>query len=311
MAKTSSTGVLLLDKPSGMSSHDAVKRVRRAFGQREVGHTGTLDPMATGLMVVMLGRATRVARFVEAEEKAYLGTVTLGRATTTWDAEGEVVELASVPEIERGSIDRALASLVGEIEQRVPIYSAVKVGGERLYQKARRGDAIETPARTVTVYELAATRIDLPEIDIFVRCSKGTYVRTLAVQIGAALELPAHLSMLRRTKVGRYDVKDAIRLDALTGAPSELRSMTSAVEHLPRLEVDEKGAEHVRHGRPLSVGDVAPLIERDRLSRGAAMAVVREGELLAVAESMIGSDELWSREPSDRGVGYACVLVGR
>ena len=251
------SGVLVLDKPAGPTSHDMVAVVRRALGERRIGHCGTLDPMATGLMVVMLGRATRVARFVEAQEKAYVGTVTLGRATTTWDAEGEVVELASVPEIDRRAVDRALASLVGEIEQQVPIYSAVKVGGERLYQKARRGDAVEAPRRTVTVHELAATRIDLPEIEIFVRCSKGTYVRTLAVQIGAALEMPAYLSMLRRTRVGFYDVKDAIRLDALTGAPSELRSMASAVEHLPRLEVDAEGAEHVRHGRPLSVRDPA------------------------------------------------------
>jgi tRNA pseudouridine55 synthase len=301
----------LLDKPRGLTSHDAIKQVRRAFGQREVGHTGTLDPMATGLMVVMLGRATRVARFVEAQEKTYLGTVTLGRATTTWDAEGEVTELASVPEIDKRSIERALASLTGDIEQQVPIFSAVKVGGERLYQKARRGDEVEAPVRTVTVHELAATSIDLPDIGIRVRCSKGTYVRTLAVQIGRALESPAHLSMLRRTHVGRYDVKDAVAVDALTGAPEELLPMTSAVEHLPALEVDAKAAEHVRHGRPLLVEHVRPLMEARALERGATLAVVREGELLAVAEAMVGTQDLGTLAASDRAVGYACVLIGR
>ena len=309
--KTSSTGVLLIDKPHGMSSHDAIRVVRRAFGQRDVGHTGTLDPMATGLMVVMLGRATRVARFVEAREKAYVGTVTLGRATTTWDAEGEVTELASVPELPQHAIERALSRLVGEIEQEVPIYSAVKVGGERLYQKARRGDAVEAPKRMVTIHELAATEIDLPELEIAVRCSKGTYVRSLAVQIGRALEMPAYLSRLRRTKVGRYDVKDAIRLDALRGAPEELLPLASAVEHLPQLEVDARAAEDVRHGRPLSVRDVGSLIRGAGLEKGAAMAVVKDGELLAVAEASLGSAELGQAALSDRAVGYACVLVGR
>jgi tRNA pseudouridine55 synthase len=294
-----------------MTSHDAIKRVRRAFGQREVGHTGTLDPMATGLMVVMLGRATRVARFVEATEKAYSGVVTLGRSTTTWDAEGEVTELASVPEIDRRSIDRALASLVGEIEQQVPIYSAVKVGGERLYQKARRGDQVETPVRKVVVYELASTRIDLPDIEVFVRCSKGTYVRTLAVQIGRALEMPAHLSMLRRTKVGRYDVKDAIALDALKGAAEELSPVSSAVEHLPSLEVDDRGADHVRHGRPLLVEHAGPLIRELALPKGAMLAILHRGELLGVAETEVGSAELGAKTSADRAVGYACVLVGR
>jgi tRNA pseudouridine55 synthase len=309
--KTSSTGVLLLDKPKGVSSHDAIKVVRRAFGQREVGHTGTLDPMATGLMVVMLGRATRVARFVEAQDKTYVGTVTLGRGTTTWDAEGEVTELSSVPELDARWVERALSSLVGEIRQQVPIYSAVKVGGERLYQKARRGDAIETPVRTVVVHELKATRIDLPEIDIVVRCSKGTYIRSLAVQIGRALELPAHLSMLRRTRVGPYDVADAVQPDALQGTPDELRTLLSAVEHLPVLEVDDRAADDVRHGRPLSVATVGPLLRRAELPIGAPMAVVQGGELLAVAESKLASADLAGAEPSDRAVGYACVLVGR
>jgi tRNA U55 pseudouridine synthase TruB len=208
-------------------------------------------------------------------------------------------------------VERALLPLVGEIQQQVPIYSAVKVGGERLYQKARRGDAVEAPTRTVTVHELTVTRVDPPEIDILVRCSKGTYVRALAVQIGRLLELPAHLSMLRRTKVGRYDVKDAFTLDALRGAPEELRSMESAVEHLPLLEVDDRGAEDVRHGRPLSVEAVGPLIRRASLARGAAVAVVQRGELLAVAESKLGMEELAQAAPSDRAVGYACVLVNR
>jgi tRNA pseudouridine55 synthase len=144
-----------------------------------------------------------------------------------------------------------------------------------------------------------------------VRCSKGTYVRTLAVQIGRALEMPAHLSMLRRTQVGRYDVKDAIALDALTGSPEELRSMASAVAHLPRLEVDASGAEHVRHGRPLLVEHLRPLFEERGVTKGAALAVVREGELLAVAEATVGTEDLGSLAGSDRAVGYACVLVGR
>ncbi len=309
--KTSSTGVLLVDKPQGLSSHAVVQKVRRAFGQREVGHTGTLDPMATGLMVVLLGRATRVARFVEATEKAYEGTVALGSATTTFDAEGETTETSEVPALDRGAIERALAGLVGEIEQEVPIFSAVKVDGERLYRKARRGEAVEAPRRVVTVYALEAARIALPEIDVFVRCSKGTYVRTLAVQIGRAVGLPAHLSRLRRTRVGAFAVADAIPVDRLTGGPEELLPLTAAVAHLPQLEVDAQAAEDVRHGRPLSVREVGPLIDALGLVRGAPLALVRRGDLLAVAEARIGAPELAGAAHSDRAVGYACVLVSR
>lgn len=294
------TGVLLVDKPKGKTSHDAVSAVRRAFGQREVGHTGTLDPMATGLLVVMLGRATRLARFVEATEKAYVGTVSLGRSTTTFDAEGEVTEETAVIGVDPDRVRAALGSLTGEIEQEVPAFSAVKVGGERLHAKARRGEQVETPRRRVRIHALEATRIEGHEIDVSVVCSKGTYVRTLAVQIGRALGLPAHLSMLRRTKVGRFSVAEARALGVLEGSAAELLPIGEAVAHLPRVDVDVREAEDVRHGRPLSMARLQPIIQG--LPAGSPLAVAGPGgQLLAVAEV---------RE-TDQKVGYACVLAPR
>lgn len=292
------TGVLLVDKPRGKTSHDAVSAVRRAFGQREVGHTGTLDPMATGLLVVMLGRATRLARFVEATTKAYVGTVVLGRATTTFDAEGEITEEVPVPPIEPERVREALRSLTGEIEQEVPAFSAVKVGGERLHAKARRGERVDAPRRRVRIDALEATRIEGSEIDLSVVCSKGTYVRTLAVQIGRALGLPAHLSMLRRTAVGGFSVDDAIPLEGLQGSAAELLPMQAAVAHLPRIEVEAPEAEDVRHGRRLPMARLRPVA--GGLPPGSPLAVVGPGgDLLAVAEV----------EETDRKVGYACVLA--
>jgi tRNA pseudouridine55 synthase len=293
------TGVLLVDKARGMTSHDVVARVRRIFGQREVGHTGTLDPMATGLLVLMLGRATRLARFVEATEKAYEATVTLGVATTTFDAEGEVTERAEVRAGE-GEVRDALAALTGEIEQEVPAFSAVKVGGERLYAKARRGEAVEAPSRTVVIHELRLVRFEGGAADIEVVCSKGTYVRTLAVQIGERLGLPAHLSRLRRTRVGRFSVSDAAPLDVLRGAEDELRSVASAVEHLPSLELDERAAGDVVHGRPLRARQVASL---GGVEAG-PVALLFEGRLVAVGEA----SALDGLGPDERAMGYAVVL---
>jgi tRNA pseudouridine55 synthase len=290
------TGLLLLDKPAGITSHDAVRAVRRAFGQREVGHAGTLDPMATGLLVVALGRATRLLRFVEAAAKRYTGTVCLGIATETYDAEGRITAEAPVGPLDRGAVAAALASLEGQIEQAVPPYSAVKVGGERLHAKARRGEAFTAPVRTVTVHALIATRVAPPWIDIEARVSKGTYVRSLAVQIGAQLGLPAHLSALRRTEIGGFSVDAARPIAAIEGRPEELLPIGAAVAHLPALEVDPTGAEDVRHGRRLGTARVQAGLSAP-IAPGDAVRIERDGALLAIG---LGRD--------DGGLDYACVL---
>jgi tRNA pseudouridine55 synthase len=307
--REAATGVLLVDKPQGLTSHDVVGRVRRIFGQREVGHTGTLDPMATGLLILALGRATRIARFIESQAKRYTGTVRLGRATTTFDAEGDTTATAELGLIERSAIDRALASLTGEIEQRPPAFSAIKVGGERLYAKARRGEEVEAPVRTISIHALALLEVALPDLVIDVRCSKGTYIRSLAVQIGDALGVPAHLAALRRTEIGSHRVETAKSLDALAGDPSELIPIEAALLELPALHLDGPLTADVRHGRPLKAGAVRARVH-DRFSAGAELRLVAEGgEVLAVGIAELGSGELQVAEDQKRAVSYACVLT--
>lgn len=293
------SGLLLVDKPAGVTSHDVVGKVRRIFGQREVGHTGTLDPFATGLLVLALGRATRIARFVEAEDKRYLGTVRLGRATTTFDLEGDTTAEAEVPLIERPVIERTLASLTGTIAQRAPAFSAIKVGGERLYAKARRGEEVEAPVRQVTIHELRLLELALPDLSIETRVSKGTYIRSLAVQIGEGLGLPAHLTVLRRTAVGAHRVESARTIEQLEGRAEELVPLEAALPHLPAIRCDAQLAKDVRHGRPLSAEAIAGRVD-GILSDGAELRLLSEnGEVLGIGVFSSGK----------RAVSYACVLT--
>lgn len=307
--RTAQTGILLVDKPAGITSHDVVYAVRRAFGQREVGHAGTLDPAATGLLVVALGEATRLLRFVEAADKAYDGTVCLGRATTTWDAEGETTaEAPCPPTLSRATLEAAAATLVGTIEQSVPAYSAVKVDGERLYAKARRGEVVEAPRRTVHVARLTLGRIELPHVELSTTVSKGTYVRALAVDLGAAVGLPAHLCALRRTRIGRYEVGAAQPLATLRGVPEELLSAESSVAHLPAIRLDEAAVRDVSHGRALSRYVVRAGAEQPFAAGQALRLVGPTGALVAVAEARIAHDQ----DPPPEGpamLAYACVLV--
>lgn len=302
------TGMLLVDKPGGMTSHDVVKVVRRTFGQREVGHTGTLDPMATGLMVLTLGKATRLGRFLEAEDKTYDGTVVLGRATTTYDAEGETTVEAPVEGVTEADVRRVLDALTGTIEQQVPAFSAVKVDGVRLHERARRGEHVDAPTRTVTISELTATRIALPEIDVEASVSKGTYIRTLAVQIGAALNLPAHLSRLVRTRVGLHRLEDAHRLDDLKGEGAELIAPTDALPHLAPVVLTAADLEDVRHGRPLTAGQLRSLGVTVGTAGQALLLLRPDGQLAAVAETRLDAAALAGAPAKERAIGYACVL---
>lgn len=310
-SRPASSGLLLVDKPGGLTSHDAVARVRRIFGQREVGHTGTLDPMATGLLVLTLGRATRLARFVEATEKEYVGIVRLGRATTTFDAEGETTAEAPVTGIDEAAVRAALASLTGRIAQAVPAYSAVKVDGQRLYARARNGETFDTPVRQVDILELELTGLALPDLTIRARVSKGTYIRSLAVQIGDALGVPAHLAMLRRTRVGAHAVETAKSLEALEGRASELVSLETALPELPGIDLDAARTLDVRHGRPLPV-DVLDALDPERRRALHAEDPLRlsspSGDLLAIGLLEHEGSELAALPRGARAVRYACVL---
>jgi tRNA pseudouridine55 synthase len=267
-------GVLIIDKPVAMTSHDVVDAIRKRFRTKRVGHAGTLDPDATGVLMLGLGKATRFLSYAQASPKCYRTTAVFGVTTSTQDASGEVVETSPV-DISEAGVRAAMSSLTGEIQQIPPMVSAVKVGGERLYRKALRGESVERNARPVTIhaFELLSLTADPPEAALEVRCSGGTYVRTLVHDLGAKLGCGAHLRDLRRIENGGFSDSEAVPLNAVD--ESHLRPLVDAVRELPRVELDDEAAELVSHGRRLS-------LTPDEVSQGEAVAVVHRGGLVAV-----------------------------
>ncbi len=240
---TGPSGFLLIDKPAGITSHDAVDLVRRALGTRKVGHAGTLDPLATGLLLMGVGRATRLLRFLGDLPKVYEGTGLLGVETATLDAEGDVVRESPV-DVTDQELRAAMGSFVGDIEQVPPAYSAVKVGGRKLYEAARKGIAVEAAPRRVRVDAFELLRLEGPRFEFLVRCSAGTYVRSLVADVGRELGCGAHLVALRRTAIGEYRVEEAAPPEAAGG----LLSLERAVEHLAAVGVTEDEARAATHG---------------------------------------------------------------
>jgi tRNA pseudouridine55 synthase len=264
-------GVLVVDKPAGMTSHDVVARVRRELKIKRVGHGGTLDPDATGVLVIGVGRAARLLSYAQDAPKTYVAAGRLGVVTSTQDASGEIVSERPVS-VTEADLKRTLDELSGEIEQVPPMVSAVKVGGERLYKKALRGEEVERRQRIVNIYEIDLTSFDPPDFSLSVTCSAGTYVRTLIHDAGLALGCGAHLISLRRTASGGFSESDAISLDAVSA--ESLRPPLDVVAHLTRVDVTDEVGALVRHGRKLPVSDVAD-VEGD-------VAIVSDGALLAV-----------------------------
>jgi tRNA pseudouridine55 synthase len=248
---TPAEGLLLVDKPAGITSHDVVDRVRRTLATKKVGHAGTLDPMATGLLLIGVGRATRLLRFLGDLAKTYEGTLRLGVETDTLDADGDVVR-ESLVDVTDQQVAEAMRSLVGESLQRPPAYSAVKVGGRKLYEAARAGEHLEAEPRAIRVDAFDLLSFDLPDVAFRVICSGGTYVRVLAADVGAAVSTGAHLTALRRTAIGPYRAEDAVMPDAVR----ELLPIEEAVGHLPRLDLEADEAEAASHGRPLGPADI-------------------------------------------------------
>ena len=279
-------GVLIIDKPAGMTSHDVVARVRKIIREKRVGHTGTLDPFATGVLVVLVGRATRLAQFLSGAEKEYEAVIRLGYATDTGDVTGTRV-LSEPPAVAGGphakaqspqslneeTIEAALACLRGEIEQTPPMYSAKKIAGKKLYEHARRGEVVERTAVRVIISQFEALPIDdsltksnedgTGDLAVRVVCSAGTYVRTLAESVGEQLGVGAHLSELRRTRAGRFKIADAITLDRLsdlaqTGSIEQvLISADAALAHLPFVDLDAESAGRVRRGIDIATEDAS------------------------------------------------------
>jgi tRNA pseudouridine55 synthase len=249
---TAPSGLVLVDKPAGLTSHDVVARTRRLAGTRRVGHAGTLDPMATGVLVLGIERATRLLGHLALTDKTYDATIRLGISTLTDDAEGEVVTTASAAHVQDHEIRTAIAALTGAIQQVPSSVSAIKVDGKRAYAKVRAGDTVDLAARPVTVhsFDVHATRRtgDVVDLDVTVVCSSGTYVRALARDLGAALDVGGHLIALRRTRVGPYDVADSRTLEQLESSFDVMPIAVAARGAFPSRDVDGEQARLLSHG---------------------------------------------------------------
>jgi len=276
-------GILLVDKPGGLTSHDVVARARRSFGTRKVGHAGTLDPMATGLLVLGVEGATRLLTYIVGADKTYLATIRLGEATSTDDAEGETTARAdagAVDSVTAEQIDNGIAALTGEISQVPSSVSAIKVDGRRAYERVRAGEDVELKSRAVTVsrFDVTAERRTggFLDLDVVVDCSSGTYIRALARDLGESLGTGGHLTALRRTRIGPFEATDAVAVDDLAAAPL-LTPADAASRVLPRLDVSGDEARDLRHGKRLTGRGGA-------LEGRSAAAVDPDGVLVGIVE---------------------------
>jgi tRNA pseudouridine55 synthase len=275
-------GLVVVDKPTGFTSHDVVAKLRRCYGQRRVGHAGTLDPDATGVLLVGLGRATRLLRYLSEAGKAYDGRVVFGIATSTLDAAGEILDQQPMP-IARDDVERVLPRFIGDIEQLPPMVSAVKVGGRRLHELARKGEEVERAPRPVHVDRFDVTGFEAgpyPSAEVHVECRSGTYVRSLAADLGAALGGCAHLAALRRTRVGSFTLEEAHTLEAVEADPdAAVLPLVAAMRDLERVDVDAEQARAVSHGVAFASGALP-------VHGGGPYAIVGpDGDLLAVYDA--------------------------
>ncbi len=254
-------GILLLDKPLGITSNAALQEVKRLFRAAKAGHTGNLDPLASGMLPICLGEATKFSVYLLDADKVYLGSCKLGIRTTTADAEGEIIETRPVPELTEAQVEVVLEQFRGEIEQIPPMHSAIKQNGQPLYKLARQGIEVERQPRKVTIHELTLTRLQGDELELYVHCSKGTYIRTLVEDIGAALGCGAFLSGLRRTRVGPFPEEamvtmEALRAEAQEGAEQLDRHLLPADHALggyPGVTLTESSLFYVRQGQAVQV----------------------------------------------------------
>jgi tRNA pseudouridine55 synthase len=287
--KNAISGILVVDKPVGLTSHDVVEIIRRGTGIRRAGHTGTLDPRASGVLVVLVGPAVRLSEFVSASDKRYQAILRLGSTTDTYDAEGRFTRQAAVPvNVTEAQFEEVLKTFIGEITQTPPPYSAVKVHGRKAYEMAREGEEVSLEPRKIQVHHLEVLEWALPEVVIDVHCSSGTYVRSLANDVGATLGCGAYLVGLRRTKSGRFSLRDAVPLRKLQEAFTAgtwaqfLIPAAEALAEWPGVELNADDVEEVKHGHRVKAAPDA----KPGLVRGVSMA----GELIAIMDLMTGED---------------------
>jgi tRNA pseudouridine55 synthase len=275
-------GALLINKPPGPTSHDIVDEARRILRTKRIGHTGTLDPFAAGLLVLLLGPATRLAEYLKDHEKTYRGVIRLGVKTDTDDVTGTVIKEKTVPPLSARSIENEMKRFRGKSSQKAPAYSAVKVSGERLYRRARRGAEVKAPTREIEIYSLSLVGYNRPDLVFEVTCSSGTYVRALARDIGEALGCGAHLTSLTRTAAGPYELSDSITIDELkTGDIDIWREknafipMAEVLPDFPTIEITGEDATRVSHGKEIALA-------RADEAEGLLVKLVLDGTLAAV-----------------------------
>jgi len=289
---TAASGLVIVDKPPGLTSHDVVGRIRRLAGTRRVGHAGTLDPMATGVLVIGVEKATRLLGHLALTEKEYAATIRLGQATDTDDADGQTIAQTPAGGVSDAALHAAAAALTGEIQQVPPGFSAIKVGGQRAYRMARAGDAPELAARAVTVraFDLGDVRRlgDVVDVDAAVTCSSGTYIRALARDLGTALGVGGHLTALRRTRVGPYEIAAARTLDQLAAAFEVIPLAGAAAAAFPRRDLTAEEARLVAHGARLPATAAGPRSGADGSGGGPIAAFGPDGSLIALLTDQAG-----------------------
>lgn len=281
-------GILLLDKPIGFSSNQALQRAKRLFDAAKAGHTGSLDPLATGVLPLCFGEATKFSQYLLDANKAYKSTFVLGTSTTTGDAEGEVIADTNAAHISRADVEEALKAFMGEIEQVPSMYSALKHEGQPLYKLARKGIEVERKSRRVVIKQLDLCAFrdgDKPEVDVYIECTKGTYVRSLAEDLGAALQCGAHVSALRRTQAGPFGIENCVTLDTLEALQGggEIEAMDqllqpadAAIDDMPMVALSESAGFYLKQGQPVLVSN-AP-------RSGMVRVALEDGEFLGVGE---------------------------
>jgi tRNA pseudouridine55 synthase len=302
---TAPFGILNVDKPSGITSRDAVDRVERLTQPAKCGHAGTLDPIATGVLVVCVGSATRLIQYVQQLPKHYRGTFLLGQRSATDDIEGEVELLDEAPQPTRAEIEATIPNFVGQIMQRPPAHSAIKVGGQRAYDLARRGEEFELPPRPITIHHIKVLEYQFPALSLEVVCGSGTYIRSLGRDLAAELGTAAVMSALVRTAIGPFALEDAVSLNGLNGdvLSAKLQPALAAVAHLPRVELNDKQLVELRHGRPIEMprgGTGGPPVQPGTKAEVEYVGVDAAGRLAAILfEKLPG--QLWPARNFETG----------
>jgi tRNA pseudouridine55 synthase len=251
-------GILNINKPTGWTSHDVVQKIRRVLGQSRVGHTGTLDPLATGVLLLCLGKATRISQYLSNLDKTYVATIRLGETTDTGDAEGRVVE-RRVVQVTKKDLQNILPRFRGKVQQIPPMFSAVKQGGKRLYQLARAGSIVERAPRLISVYGIDLLHFEERDLILRIQCSKGTYIRSLAADLGRELGCGGHVTGLQRERVGQFGLEDAYTLSEVEQRhrnnllSRDVLSINDALGHLPKIRIEKENQLRIEHGTPVSL----------------------------------------------------------